>query len=37
MRALGGRAQLRVLPRARHFPMEDHAAEMAESIAALAR
>ena len=34
VRALGG-APLHVLPRAKHFPQEDHAAELADLIAAL--
>jgi haloalkane dehalogenase len=37
MRALGPGTPLHVLPRAKHFLMEDHAAEIAESIAAVAR
>ena len=36
MRALGGDVPLHMLPRAKHFPQEDHAAEVAERIAALA-
>jgi haloalkane dehalogenase len=34
-RALGGDAPLHVLPRAKHFPQEDHAAELAGLVAGL--
>jgi pimeloyl-ACP methyl ester carboxylesterase len=34
MRALGPRTQLHVLPRAKHFPQEDHPVELADLIAA---
>jgi pimeloyl-ACP methyl ester carboxylesterase len=37
VRALGPGTPLHVLPRAKHFPQEDHAAELAERIAALVR
>ena len=36
IRALGGDVVLHMLPRAKHFPQEDHAAAVAERIAALA-
>jgi pimeloyl-ACP methyl ester carboxylesterase len=35
VRALGGDTPLHVLPGAKHFPQEDHAAEVAGMIAAL--